>query len=76
VLSRGWTSSGIARLIVTRNDAPRRSSVITGRAATRHVGDDHQARAIRLKDAERREKLAIAGASRTAKLEERNDQRA
>jgi excisionase family DNA binding protein len=42
------------------NDAPRRSSVITGRIGYRHVGD-HQARAIRLKDAGRRQKLAIAG---------------
>ena len=35
------------------NDAPRRSSVITGRGTTRHVGD-HQARAIGLEDAGRR----------------------
>jgi hypothetical protein len=42
------------------NDAPRRSTVIAGRGVTRHVGD-HQARAICLKAAGRRQKLAIAG---------------
>jgi excisionase family DNA binding protein len=42
------------------NDAPQGSSLITCPGATRHVGD-HQARAIRLKDAGRRQKLAVAG---------------
>jgi excisionase family DNA binding protein len=43
------------------NDVPRRSSVITGRTcATRYVGD-RQARAIGLKDAGRRQELAIVG---------------
>ena len=60
VLSRGWTSSGTARLIGTLQ---RRASTIKRHyrpGDTRHVGD-RQARAIGLKDAGRRQKLAIGG---------------
>jgi hypothetical protein len=61
VLSRGWTSSGTARRPgTTRLDD---QASLQAEGATRYVGD-HQARAIRLKDAGRRQKLAIAGAFR------------